>query len=286
MDGLRSQDPLQPNDVEPRVPWTPRIARRSRNGSVALVGAGPGDPELMTLRALKAIRRADAIVYDRLVAPEIIARARPSAARYYVGKARDHHTLSQPLIGALLVRLAREGKRVVRLKGGDPFVFGRGGEEIEVLAAHGIAFEVVPGVSAANGVAAYAGIPLTHRDHARAVVFVTGHLRNGTMDLDWPALARPQQTVVVYMGLQGLPTLCRELVAHGLPAATPAAVVERGTTSKQRVVTATLGTLPTEATRARVAAPTLIIVGTVVRLRETLAWFTPAAAQGVAAAAS
>jgi uroporphyrin-III C-methyltransferase / precorrin-2 dehydrogenase / sirohydrochlorin ferrochelatase len=244
-------------------------------GSVALVGAGPGDPELLTLRALKAIERADVIVYDRLVSAEILALARPRAQRIDVGKTRDRHTVPQRDINALLVRLANEGKRVVRLKGGDPFIFGRGGEELETLAAHGIAFEVVPGVSAANGVAAYAGIPLTHRDHAQACVFVTGHLKDGTMNLDWPALARPRQTIVVYMGLAGLPTLCRELIAHGLPGATPAAIVQQGTTARQRVVSATLATLAERASAAAIEPPTLIIVGEVVRLRSALAWFAP-----------
>jgi uroporphyrin-III C-methyltransferase/precorrin-2 dehydrogenase/sirohydrochlorin ferrochelatase len=260
-------------EVRQLVPGT---TRKTGPGSVALVGAGPGDPELLTLKALKLIERADVIVYDRLVAPEILASARPRTQRIYVGKERDRHTLPQEGISALLVRLAREGKRVVRLKGGDPFIFGRGGEEIGTLAANGIQFEVVPGVSAANGVAAYAGIPLTHRDHAQACVFVTGHLKDGTMNLDWPALARPRQTVVVYMGLQGLPTLCRELIAHGLPAITPAAIVQQGTTARQRVVSATLSTLPERARAAALEPPTLIIIGEVVRLQAALAWFEPA----------
>jgi len=242
-------------------------------GSVTLVGAGPGDPELLTLRAVRMIGRADAIVYDRLVAPEILALARPHAELFYVGKQRNRHTLPQDDINALLVRLAHEGKRVVRLKGGDPFIFGRGGEEIETLADNGIPFEIVPGVSAANGVAAYAGIPLTHRDHAQACVFVTGHLENGTMNLDWVALARPRQTIVVYMGLAGLSTLCRELVAHGLPATTPAAIVQHGTTARQRIVSATLATLPGLAKAAALVPPTLIIVGNVVRLRNKLVKF-------------
>jgi uroporphyrin-III C-methyltransferase/precorrin-2 dehydrogenase/sirohydrochlorin ferrochelatase len=248
-----------------------------RVGTVALVGAGPGDPELLTLKALKLIERADAIVYDRLVGPAILACAKPRTQKIYVGKERGYHTLPQEAISALLVRLAREGKQVVRLKGGDPFIFGRGGEEIETLASNGIAFEVVPGISAANGVAAYAGIPLTHRDYAQTCVFVTGHLKDGTMDLDWPALARPRQTIVVYMGLLGLPTLTRELIAHGLPAATPAAIVQQGTTPGQRVVAATLATLPRQAANARLEPPTLIIVGEVVRLHRTLAWYVPAA---------
>jgi uroporphyrin-III C-methyltransferase/precorrin-2 dehydrogenase/sirohydrochlorin ferrochelatase len=247
--------------------------RAARHGSVALVGAGPGDPELLTLKALRLIRSADAIVYDRLVAPAIVELADARAQRIYVGKARNRHTLTQDAIGALLVRLAREGKRVVRLKGGDPFIFGRGGEEMETLAAHGIACEVVPGVSAANGVAAYTGIPLTHRDIARSCVFVTGQLHDGTMDLDWPALARPRQTIVVYMGTLALPLLCRELIAHGLPPGTPAAIVQQGTTANQRVVVGTLATLPRHAAAARLAPPTLIVVGDVVRLHGAPAWF-------------
>jgi len=263
-------------DVRPFVPQPGASRKGSEAGSVALVGAGPGDPELLTLKALKLIERADVIVHDRLVAPEILALARPRTQRIYVGKERNRHILPQDGICALLVRLAREGKRVVRLKGGDPFIFGRGGEEIEALAANGVRFEVVPGISAANGVAAYAGIPLTHRDYAQACVFVTGHLKDSTVDLDWPALARPRQTIVVYMGLLGLPTLCRELIAHGLPATTPAAMVQHGTTLRQCVVTATLATLAEQAEAAGLEPPTLIIVGEVVRLHATLAWFTPA----------
>ena len=238
-------------------------------GSVALVGAGPGDPDLLTVKAVRLIKQADAIVHDRLVAPSILALA-PRALRIYVGKARSRHALPQESINVLLVQLAQHGKRVVRLKGGDPFIFGRGGEEAEMLAAHGVPFEVVPGISAANGVAAYAGIPLTHRDHAQTCVFITGHLKDGTMDLDWPALARPHQTLVVYMGLQALPVLCRELERHGLPATTPAAVIQQGTTEQQRVVTGTNGTLAGQANAAALESPTLIIVGSVVTLREKL----------------
>ena len=197
--------------------------------------------------------------------------------RIFVGKKRADHTLRQEEINELLVRLAKEGKRVLRLKGGDPFIFGRGGEEIETLAAEGIPFQVVPGITAASGVASYAGIPLTHRDHAQSCMFVTGHLKDGTMNLDWDALARPKQTVVVYMGLHGLDTLCAKLIEHGLPDTTPIAIVQQGTTPNQRVITGTLATLPGIAEREKPQAPTLIIVGGVVTLRDKLAWFHPQA---------
>ena len=259
--------------------------RSAKRGQVFLVGAGPGDPELLTLRAWRILQHADVILYDHLVAPAILDLARRDAERIYVGKERNRHTMRQEAINGLLARLAQQGKRVVRLKGGDPFVFGRGGEEIETVSRLGIAFEVVPGITAALGVAAYAGIPLTHRDYAQTCVFATGHLKDGTADLDWTALARPRQTVVVYMGLLGLPVLCRELVAHGLVASTPAAVVQQGTTSAQRVVTGTLADLPARVAAEALKAPTLIIVGEVVRLRERLAWFDPAEAPQAPAAA-
>lgn len=244
-------------------------------GEVYLIGGGPGDPELMTLKALKLLQQAEVVLYDNLVAPEIVAMARPDAVRIYVGKKCSNHTLPQDEINALLVKFAQAGKKVARLKGGDPFIFGRGGEEIETLWEHGIPFQVVPGVTAASGVSAYAGIPLTHRDYAQACVFVTGHLKDGSMNLDWQALARPNQTVVIYMGLQALPILCRELAAHGLPANTPAAVVEQGTTPRQRVVIGSLETLPALAGKQGIKPPTLIIVGEVVRLHDKLAWFIP-----------
>jgi uroporphyrin-III C-methyltransferase len=250
-----------------------RTSLPARPGTVYLVGAGPGDPSLLTLRAAQLIGEADVIVYDNLVSTEILAMlARPDVERIYAGKQRGNHALPQEELNQLLVRLARESKRVVRLKGGDPYTFGRGGEEVETLVEQGIPFEVVPGITAAAGVAAYAGIPLTHRNHAQACVFVTGHLKDGSMNLDWPGLARRRQTVVIYMGLHGLRLLCDKLIEHGLPPEWPAAIVQQGTTPRQRTVTGTLATLPGRAEAARLKAPTLIIVGEVVKLHEKLAW--------------
>ena len=245
----------------------------ARPGTVYLIGAGPGDPELLTLRAARLLAQADSVVYDHLVAPAILDMVPASAERQYAGKERGNHALPQDDLNLLLVHLAQSGKRVVRLKGGDPYIFGRGGEEAEILAAHGVPFEVVPGVTAAAGCASYAGIPLTHRNYSQACVFVTGHLKDGSMNLDWPGLARRRQTVVVYMGLHGLGELCRQLITHGLPADWPAAIVQQGTTTNQRTVTGTLTSLPSLAETARLKAPTLIIVGEVVKLRDKLAWF-------------
>jgi uroporphyrin-III C-methyltransferase len=250
----------------------------SRAGTVYLVGAGPGDPELLTLKAARLLSLADACVYDHLVGPGVMALVRRGAELVYAGKERANHALPQRDINALLVSLARRGLRVVRLKGGDPFVFGRGGEEAQALAAAGVPFEVVPGVTAACGVAAAARIPLTHRDHAHTLTFVAGHLRDGTMALDWPALARPGQTLVVYMGLAGLPELCRQLVAHGRSPDTPAAVVQQGTLPTQRIVRATLRTLASRVAAEGLEPPTMIVVGEVVALSETLAASSPALA--------
>jgi uroporphyrin-III C-methyltransferase / precorrin-2 dehydrogenase / sirohydrochlorin ferrochelatase len=240
-------------------------------GRVYLVGGGPGNPEYLTLRALRVLQQADVILYDHLVAPAIVDMARPEAERIYVGKEQGRHTLGQRDINRLLVGLARLGKRVVRLKGGDPFIFGRGGEEIEELAGQGISCEVVPGITAASGVAACAGIPLTHRDHAHSCVLVTGHLKDGTLSLNWRMLAQPGQTVVIYMGVHGLALLCGQLIAHGRAASTPAAIVESGTMPAQRVIVGTLGALPALAKSQQIRPPSLVIVGEVVALRGKLA---------------
>jgi uroporphyrin-III C-methyltransferase/precorrin-2 dehydrogenase/sirohydrochlorin ferrochelatase len=242
-------------------------------GEVYLIGAGPGDPDLLSFKAARLLQLADVVLYDRLVTPEILDLARRDAERIYVGKRRAKHALAQGQINQLLLDLARKGLCVARLKGGDPFIFGRGGEEIEQLSSHGIPFQVVPGITAASGCASYAGIPLTHRDHAQSVRFVTGNLKSDRVDLPWEELVTEWETLVFYMGLQGLDTICRELIAHGRDPATPVAIIEQGTTRNQRTLTGTLETLPEKVKENTVHAPTLLIVGGVVTLREKLEWF-------------
>ncbi len=249
--------------------------RISSEGEVYLVGAGPGDPDLVTFRALRLLQQADVIVYDRLVSKEILELARRDAEQIYVGKERDFHSLPQEDINHLLARLAKEGKRVLRLKGGDPFIFGRGGEEIDTLAAEGVNFQVVPGITAAAGCSSYAGIPLTHRDYAQSVIFVTGHLKDGSINLNWNVLSQADQTVVFYMGLKGVKTICEQLVAHGAPADRPVALVQKGTQQSQKVFVGTLETMPGIVDNSNIEPPTIIIVGNVVNLHKTLAWFEP-----------
>jgi len=251
LDAARSQD---------------RSAAAREQGMVHLVGAGPGDPDLLTIKAHRLLQSADLVVYDRLVSAEILAMVRRDAERIHVGKRRGQHCLPQAEINDLLVAEARAGKSVVRLKGGDPFVFGRGGEEMQALVAAGIAVEIVPGVTAALGCAAGTGIPLTHRDHAQACVLVAGHLKDGTVDLDWPMLARPRQTVVIYMGAGSLPVIAARMIEHGLAASTPAVVIANGTTSRERRVVGTLATIDRLASRARLDGPSLCMIGEVVSL--------------------
>jgi uroporphyrin-III C-methyltransferase/precorrin-2 dehydrogenase/sirohydrochlorin ferrochelatase len=248
---------------------------KTQQGEVYLVGSGPGDPDLLTFRALRLMQQCDVCVYDKLVSPEVMELVRRDAELIYVGKARGQHTMQQEGINVLLVRLALEGRRVLRLKGGDPFIFGRGGEEIETLMQHGVPFQVVPGITAASGVSSYAGIPLTHRDYAQACLFVTGHLKDGSVDLDWDAMIRPNQTLVIYMGLIGLETICQQLIKNGMSATMPIAIVQQGTTQRQRVVVGTLLDMPDKVKLAELKAPCLTIIGEVVQLREKLNWFNP-----------
>jgi len=242
-------------------------------GQVYLVGAGPGDPDLLTFRALRLMQKADVVVYDRLVSPEILELVRRDAEKIYVGKEKSNHTIPQQDINHLLAKLAKEGKRVVRLKGGDPFVFGRGGEEIETLIEKGVEFQVVPGITAATGAASYAGIPLTHRDHAQSVTFTTGHLRDNSIDLDWSSLVKPRHTLVFYMGLTGLPIICEQLILHGMPSTTPIALIQSATRTDQKVVTGTLADIVQHPDTITLKPPTLIIVGGVVSLHKKLNWF-------------
>ncbi|MET4694788.1 siroheme synthase CysG [Endozoicomonas lisbonensis] len=244
-------------------------------GEVYLVGGGPGDPDLLTFKAVRLMQQADVVLYDRLVSEDVLNLCRRDADYIYVGKKRDRHIVPQGDINQLLVDQARQGKRVLRLKGGDPFIFGRGGEEIDTLSQENIPFQVVPGITAASGCSTYAGIPLTHRDYAQSVRFVTGHLKDDSYQLNWQEMLDPGQTLVFYMGLMGLPRICSELIKHGRSSTTPIALIEQGTTQKQRVFTATLSSIENELKEKNVRAPTLIIVGDVVRLHEKLRWYHP-----------
>lgn len=244
-------------------------------GEVYLVGAGPGDPDLLTFKAVRLMQQADVMVYDRLVSKPILDMANKNAERLYVGKEKDNHAVPQDKINDLLVELAQQGKRVLRLKGGDPFIFGRGGEEIETLAENSIPFQVVPAVTAASGCSSYAGIPLTHRDYAQSVTFATGHLKDGSINLNWKQLTQKNHTIVFYMGLTGMSVISEQLQAHGLSGDTPAALVEQGTTRNQRVHIGTVATLPQLIIDSNVRAPTLTIIGEVVRLHDKLHWYKP-----------
>lgn len=248
---------------------------KSEYGEVYVVGGGPGDPDLLTFKALRLMQQADVVLYDRLVSAEVLDMVRRDAELMYVGKQPTNHPVPQEEINQLLIRLAKEGKRVLRLKGGDPFLFGRGGEEIETLMEEGIPFQVVPAVTAAIGSSAYAGIPLTHRDYAQSCIFVTGHLKDGSVDLNWQALTQPQQTVVIYMGLNNLATICSKLIEHGMSKDKPIALIQKATTSEQRVLVGTLETLPAIVEQQNIKLSSIIIVGDVVKLHDKLAWFKP-----------
>ena len=247
--------------------------QKKGEGEVYLVGAGPGDPDLLTFRALRLMQQADVALYDRLVHPSIIDLIRRDAEKIYVGKQRDNHTVRQEEINELLVKYAKEGKRVLRLKGGDPFIFGRGGEEIDSLVDNNISFQVVPGITSASGCSAYSGIPLTHRDHAQSCIFVTGHLKKGKLDLNWEKLIQPNQTIVFYMGLVSINIICSQLIKFGLDPKTPCALVEQGTTRNQKVYTSTVDEMNNLVEKEKPSAPTIFIIGHVVTLREKLNWY-------------
>ena len=252
----------------------------SNTGEVYLVGAGPGDPELLSFKALRLMQKADVVIYDRLVSEPIMNLIRQDAEKIYVGKQRADHAMPQENINQLLARLAIEGKKVLRLKGGDPFIFGRGGEEIESLINDDIPFQIVPGITAASGCASYAGIPLTHRDYSQACIFVTGHLRDGTVNLNWKMLAHEKQTLVFYMGMHGSKVICEELIKHGLKATTPAALIVKGTTADQEVIIGDLSNMPKIILENKIIQPTLLIIGDVVKLHNKLKWFEPMMMQG------
>jgi uroporphyrin-III C-methyltransferase len=254
------------------MPLTSPPTKQPNRFPVALVGAGPGDPELLTLKALLRLQNADVVVFDHLISNEVLALVSPLAQQIFAGKRRNEHSMRQEKINQLLIDLARAGKRVVRLKGGDPFIFGRGGEEMQALANAGVAFEVVPGITSANAASCYAGIPLTHRDHAQSVLFVTGHLKDGTANLDWYDLVKPHQTVVIYMGLSGAVSICEQLIAHGAPASRAIAVVQSASLPHQKVWLSTLGELPHKLAAQGIASPALLIIGDVAALHNTLQW--------------
>ena len=246
-----------------------------KTGEVYLVGAGPGDPELLSFKALRLMQKADIVIYDRLVSRPIMNLIRQDAEKIYVGKQRADHAMPQENINQLLARLALEGKKVLRLKGGDPFIFGRGGEEIESLIKDDIPFQIVPGITAASGCASYAGIPLTHRDYSQACIFVTGHLRDGTVNLNWEMLAHEKQTLIFYMGMHGSKIICEELIKHGLSNETPAALIVKGTTEDQEVIIGNLKNMPEIIMDRKIVPPTLLIIGDVVKLHNKLKWFNP-----------
>ena len=246
-----------------------------KTGEVYLVGAGPGDPELLSFKALRLMQKADIVIYDRLVSRPIMNLIRQDAEKIYVGKQRADHAMPQENINQLLARLALEGKKVLRLKGGDPFIFGRGGEEIESLIKDDIPFQIVPGITAASGCASYAGIPLTHRDYSQACIFVTGHLRDGTVNLNWEMLAHEKQTLIFYMGMHGSKIICEELIKHGLSDETPAALIVKGTTEDQEVIIGNLKNMPEIIMERKIVPPTLLIIGDVVKLHNKLKWFNP-----------
>lgn len=247
----------------------------SSQGKVYLVGGGPGEADLLTVKAMRLLQATEVLVYDHLVSDDVLRFVNPQAQRIFAGKRRNEHTMRQEKINQLLVDLAKQGKQVVRLKGGDPFIFGRGGEEMQALVAASIAFEVVPGITAANAVSCYAGIPLTHRDYSQSCIFVTGHLKDGTANLDWPSLVKPFQTVVIYMGLSGAKSICEQLIAHGAPANRPIAVVQEATLPTQKVLVSTLEKLDADLNAQPLQSPSLMVIGDVANLAPSLAWFNP-----------
>lgn len=275
LDGSIAEDVLSGNVEKASATLTHKIQNREleSHGEVYLVGAGPGDPDLLTFKALRLMQKAEVVLYDRLVSPPILEMVRRDADRIYVGKKRAQHSMSQQAINELLLSYAQQGKRVLRLKGGDPFIFGRGGEEIDLLAENNIPFQVVPGITAASGCACYAGIPLTHRDHSHSVRFITGHMKEGDIQYPWNEFVDASQTLVFYMGLAGLSLICQKLVEHGKPADTPVALIERGTLPEQQVHIADLASMPEYVAQNEIHAPTLLIIGSVVKLHSTLKWY-------------